>query len=485
MPGFNAQTYLEEFVSAATQRELNRTDADNISSTEISRRLNTALTFLHNLYKPTRVRRSEDLVEGEQSVRFPYGRLNQAITQVWIIREDGTQYQLERIDEDVMESLYPIATTENDSGEPAFWCFSNGLNIQSIRNTIRIRPVPTYDLTDGVVFRYPSFPEQLYRVENVSTKLAEFTFASEFAWIYGTGGGNGNSIARFGDEIGICESTNYDGTTTEDATVRVWYQIVEKASPLTGSILTDLVTNGTFTGAATGWTLGGGAAYNANNVTFTGAGTLAQTLTVTATNWYRVDYTLSSSASGSITPTFAGAAIYGPDSETARANQSTNGAKYGYFLATGSSGSLLFTNASGDITIDTVSVSAVTRLELERVFFQETDAAARYISAQVPDIEYSVPGGIGFAPVHLALSDYFDNMNQPRKAAIFRDKGMAVTLKFNRDEPGDQFDRYNPYLGLEQQTALSTVTYWADNSASGYVPYWARGILPGNPTLTN
>jgi hypothetical protein len=72
----------------------------------------------------------------------------------------------------------------------------------------------------------------------------------------------------------------------------------------------EMVVNGTFTGNATGWTLGAGWAYGTNNVAKTGVGvgTLTQTaaLTIVAGQWYKVTLTISGFTSGSLAVALGG-----------------------------------------------------------------------------------------------------------------------------------------------------------------------------------
>jgi hypothetical protein len=471
MPGYNAQTYLQGFISAANIREQNRTSSDNIPDTEVFNRINDALGYCATQYKPVKLRRTADIVDGEQVVQFPAARLNMSITELLVIETDNRQYPLERITEDEMERIYPVADTSRDSGKPRYWCFASNQLSQATLNSIRIRPVPRWSKTDGVVFRYPSFPNQIERIENTATRLVDITTQTQYAYVYGTGGGTGASICRFGDEIGVCATTNTDGTTVSDPTVRVWYSIIESNIP--DGTLTDLITNGTFTGAATGWTLGGGAAYNSNNVTFTGAGTLSQTMTgADDTRFYRVEFTLSGASSPSLTVSYNGTVV-------SSSAYTTDGAKYLYFESDVDDGVLLFTNASGNVTIDTVTCTAVSRFTLDRLYNQATATAARYIGAQVPDIEYSVPAGVGYAPVHWALAEYFDDMQQPAKSDRYRKKALERIALFNQDEVNDQDNRYNPYLGTDRMVENMTVTYWDPQYGGGYVSYNERGIGEG------
>ena len=54
---------------------------------------------------------------------------------------------------------------------------------------------------------------------------------------------------------------------------------------------TDPVTNGSFTGSASGWTLGGGAVYGTNNVTLVAGSTVEQSVSVVAGTQYQIEWT--------------------------------------------------------------------------------------------------------------------------------------------------------------------------------------------------
>ncbi len=127
------------------------------------------------------------------------------------------------------------------------------------------------------------------------------------------------------------------------------------------TLATDIVVNGTFTGNATGWTLGGGGgapdwAYASNTVTHgNGGGTTAlqpsAALTVTVGTVYKVQFTISNYVAGTVT-----AGIGGVSGSAAGANGT-----YNYTLTATTTGNLLLTPTTTlDATLDTISVQAVT-----------------------------------------------------------------------------------------------------------------------------
>ncbi len=126
---------------------------------------------------------------------------------------------------------------------------------------------------------------------------------------------------------------------------------VESSTSLTLSqnVTADIgyVTNGTFTGSATGWTLNAGWAYGTNNVSHTsGTATMTQTsMNVVIGGVYTVTYTISGMSAGTVTVSIGGA------SGTAR---SANGT-YTQALTATTTGTLTFTpTTTFDGTIDDV-----------------------------------------------------------------------------------------------------------------------------------
>lgn len=119
----------------------------------------------------------------------------------------------------------------------------------------------------------------------------------------------------------------------------------------------EYLSNGTFTGAATGWTLGTGWAYGTNNVVkTTGAGTLSQSLATMVTTPYKgetylLNFTISGWVKGSPTVTMMG----GTGTGTAVTGDGT----YSWtIVTTATTGALTFTPSASDdeYTIDDVKL---------------------------------------------------------------------------------------------------------------------------------
>lgn len=131
---------------------------------------------------------------------------------------------------------------------------------------------------------------------------------------------------------------------------------------------TDLVTNGNFTGTATGWTLAASWAYSANNVIHTAgsAGDIQQVIAVEAGKMYEVKFTTAGRTAGTLTPkigTNVGTAV------------STNAAQTQYIYVS-TTGNLIFSASSTfDGTLDTVSVKGISTSDPILRFFN-TDGSS-------------------------------------------------------------------------------------------------------------
>jgi hypothetical protein len=193
------------------------------------------------------------------------------------------------------------------------------------------------------------------------------TWAAATATAAGTSGCvqyNGNANAFAGVTNLLWDNTNFrlyvgsSGSTAPTSTLHV------KGSNSASSLGTEKVTNGTFTGGTTGWTLGTGWAYGTNNViatVATASGTLTQSITFAATTFFRVSWkqTHSSAGNGSVKCT-----ISSDDSGDVIANAITVtdiGATI--YVNTGGTYSLTFavTNrtGTGTITLDDISVKQI------------------------------------------------------------------------------------------------------------------------------
>lgn len=177
-----------------------------------------------------------------------------------------------------------------------------------------------------------------------------------------------DSSGNIAQDSDISFATDTLTVTKIAATTLTGAMTVQTGTSTAAALGSDLVTNGTFTGNATGWTLGGGGgapdwAYNSNNVTHaSGGGTTAleptTPLTIAAGTVYAVQLTLSSYASGSITISVGGASTMLGSGATA-----TVGADGTHrFLITASNTANLLITPTNDFaaTLDTVSVQSVT-----------------------------------------------------------------------------------------------------------------------------
>ena len=131
---------------------------------------------------------------------------------------------------------------------------------------------------------------------------------------------------------------------------------------------TELVTNGTFTGNATGWTLGTGWIYNSNSLVCTlnasAEGTLSQNVSVVLDNYYLLEWyqTNSIDTNGQITPSL-GAVVGGKHSS------GTTIQVYQQIFRATSTGSVSLSfgvtdiTGTGTITIDSVSLKQITSMK--------------------------------------------------------------------------------------------------------------------------
>lgn len=119
------------------------------------------------------------------------------------------------------------------------------------------------------------------------------------------------------------------------------------------SLGSEKVSNGTFTGSASGWTVGSGYAYSSNAVSHTSNGTavLSQNVNAIAGQFYLVNYTVSALTVGTVQVTLGG---------VTGISRSANGTYTDYIVAT-SSGSLQFTPSNtARFTLDNISVKQMT-----------------------------------------------------------------------------------------------------------------------------
>lgn len=131
------------------------------------------------------------------------------------------------------------------------------------------------------------------------------------------------------------------------------------------SAATDIVSNGTFTGSATSWTLGTGWSYTSNTVTASAASsTLSQAksaMVSSGSGWtsgqlYEVIFTISNYSAGGLQVGTAANASQITDSDGVPTGITANGTYTALVLSDGASSGLVFTGSGFTGTIDAVSM---------------------------------------------------------------------------------------------------------------------------------
>ena len=159
--------------------------------------------------------------------------------------------------------------------------------------------------------------------------------------------------------------------------------ITSKSTSDVAVLGTELTTNGTFTGAATNWTLGTNWAYGTDNVILTldGAaeGTLSQNISVTSGESYLIEWSQTNSVAnnGTLKPSIGavnGIAVCPTELVAATMSQ---------VIVAGATGSLALTftpidvTSTGTITVDTVTVKQVTKITATTIL-KDTTGVVRY-----------------------------------------------------------------------------------------------------------
>ena len=169
-----------------------------------------------------------------------------------------------------------------------------------------------------------------------------------------------NDVPRFNyDAIGGCPSLLTEPQSTNLITYPVsfgnsyWTKsgaTIEGDASTAGS---ELLTNGTFTGSASSWTLGAGVAYGTNNLTFTAAtsNTSNTTPSLTINKMYLVTYEVTNYTSGTFWANLGGTA--------SGATNSGNGTFTDYITTSVGTNILYFSGSGFSGTLDNISVKEV------------------------------------------------------------------------------------------------------------------------------
>ena len=140
-----------------------------------------------------------------------------------------------------------------------------------------------------------------------------------------------------------------DGSTIVQDNQNLYFDNTNDRLSIFTTLGTEIVTNGTFTGSATGWTVPSGMAYSSNSVSKTsnGTGALTQNFTGYLQREYLLTYTISNWTVGTITPSvggFTGTAV------------SANGTYNERFVATATTQLAFTPSNTARFTIDSVSI---------------------------------------------------------------------------------------------------------------------------------
>jgi hypothetical protein len=170
---------------------------------------------------------------------------------------------------------------------------------------------------------------------------------------------------------------------------------------------TELVTNGTFTGSATGWTTGPGWAYGINNVVATASnGDLSQSIALPAASWCLLKANISSYTSGSVQPKVAGAAVGSALSAAGRTAAA-------FFSGSGGTVTLAMSCTTANLTLDDVSVQVETYAQL--VPNAPTQCTCMFVTAEGNVVACGVPDDVSsrfdgaFNPLRVVWSARRDN----------------------------------------------------------------------------
>ena len=144
----------------------------------------------------------------------------------------------------------------------------------------------------------------------------------------------------FGDSAGQIAAEDKDKFTYDSTNNRL---------EVSGSLSAELLTNGTFTGGSSGWSLGSGWTYSSNSVSHSTNGTasLSQSLSIYVGDLYVVTYTISNYTAGTITPSLGGVTL---------AASSANGTYTQHVVATAATSISFSPSNTARFTIDDVSV---------------------------------------------------------------------------------------------------------------------------------
>ncbi len=182
--------------------------------------------------------------------------------------------------------------------------------------------------------------------------------------------GLGDGIGALGYGTGLYSGAfTYSTPSTGITYCRTWsmtnYGVNFMCSPRGGKLYefapivtqTELVTNGTFTGSAAGWTLGANWAYGANAVTATASSaSMTQSVTVPANAFCLLSVDSSAWSTGVVQVQYNGATVI--------SSIASNTTSTGTFFSAGGANTLSFNATNATVTIDNVSIKQLLTAEV-------------------------------------------------------------------------------------------------------------------------
>ena len=267
--------------------------------------------------------------------------------------------------------------------------------------------------------------------DSVSTSAGSGVGGTVDYWYY-LAPGLADSIGALGYGAGLYSTgSTYSAPATGAVYPRTWslanYGQNLLANPRGGALFewmpttsnTELVTNGTFTGSAAGWSLSGaGLAYSANTVAWTGAsnGVLSQSITTPTNAFVRIQFDISAFAAGTLQVSLGGTNV--------GSAISANGRYWITVFTNGGASTLAFTGTGFTGTID--GVSTVQSLQAEIV----PNAPTQNICMTVTPEGFVFVGGTvntagNFDPMCVRCSDIGTKTNAEQK-------GTASSTRLSR-----------------------------------------------------
>lgn len=231
----------------------------------------------------------------------------------------------------------------------------------------------------------------------------------------------------------------------------------------------ELVTNGAFTGAATGWTLASGWTYSANAVNKDGAGTgaLEQSIGAKADAVYLLVFTISSWTAGTtLTPS-----IGGVDGTTI----TTNGTYTQYIISTGTANLKFTPTTDVRCTIDTVSVKRVDAIIAK-------NSAGTITRITMGDT--GVPSWTAYTPVVTSESGGWTNYTATGKYKVV-DKILSVFFRIAFTGTSAAASQLNVSLpsGLTMDASVMTGGAGWDIDQVGFGTSGDSGVISGVPVM--